>query len=291
MRRLKLSLLWALALTLPLSAFAGEASGEFTAGKRPPIKPLYAAAFETRDQRDARKRAVEVVLSEEPVDLSEAVNELDPHTSVINQKALMDHNYVLLWVRPGNDVSMNATYSATMTQFIETTPDRMKAELTANTPDRVAGRIFSTKPLKTMDGETYSINLTFSTAITHALAGTKLPAGGGAPGKAFDALQAAMTKKDGDGVKSNVTAKRLESFNDADRSAKENLDDALQTLGMFLPKKPGKITGGELRGDVAILDLEGELFEGQFGLFQIRMIKTGDHWLFDRATRVGLIDK
>ena len=114
-------------------------------------------------------------------------------------------------------------------------------------------------------------------------------AGGGAPGKAFDALQAAMAKKDWDGIKSNVTAKRLESFNDADRSAKENLDDALQTLGMFLPKKPGKITGGELRGDVAILDLEAELFEGQQGLFSIRMINSDGHWLFDRATRVGLI--
>jgi hypothetical protein len=290
MTRLQLSLLWALALTLPFSVFAGEASGEFTAGKRPPIKPVYAAAFETRDQRDARKRAIEVVLSEEPVDLTEAVGELDPHTSVINQKALMDHNYVLLWVRPGNDVSMNATYSATMTQFVEMTPERMKAELTVNTPDRVAGRIFAPKPLKTMDGETYSINLTFSTAVTHAPAGTKLPAGGGAPGKAFDALQAAMTKKDWDGIKNNVTAKRLESFNDADRSAKENLDDALQTLGMFLPKKPGKITGGELRGDVAILDLEGELFEGQLGLFQIKMVKSGDRWLFDRATRVGSIE-
>jgi hypothetical protein len=290
MTRLKLSILCALALTLPLSAFAGEASGEFTAGKRPPIKPLYAAAFETRDQRDARKRVVEVVLSEEPVDLTEAVGELDPHTSVINQKALMDHNYVLLWVRPGNDVSMNATYSATMTQFVEMTPERMKAELTLNTPDRVAGRIFSTKPLKTMDGETYSINLTFSTAVTHPPEGTKLPAGGGAPGKTFDALQAAMAKKDWEGIKSNVTGKRLESFNDADRSAKENLDDALQTLGMFLPKKPGKITGGDLRGDVAILDLEGELFEGQLGLFQIKMVKSGNRWLFDRATRVGSIE-
>ena len=290
MTRRKLSLLCALALTLPFSAFAGDVSGEFTAGKRPPIKPLYAAAFETRDQRDARKRAVEVVLSEEPVDLTEAIGELDPHTSVINQKALMDHNYVLLWVRPGNDVSMNATYSATMTQFIETTSDRMKAELTVNTLDRVAGRIFSTKPLKTMDGETYSINLTFSTAVTHPPAGTKLAAGGGEPGKAFDALQTAMAGKNWDGIQSNVTTKRLASFNDADRTAKENLEDALQTLGMFLPKKPGKITGGELRGDVAILDLEAELFEGQNGLFQIRMIKTGDRWLFDRSTRVGSIE-
>ncbi|MEA2165922.1 MAG: hypothetical protein QOK37_4049 [Thermoanaerobaculia bacterium] len=282
-------LLFAAPFAFSSCVFAGEASGEFVAGKRPPIKPRYAAAFETRDQRDGRKRIVEVVLSEEPVDVSAAVAELDPHANVINQKALSEHNYVLLWVRPGNDVSMNATYAATMTQFVEMTSDRMKAELTANTMDRVAGRIFSPKSLK-MDAEAYSIDLTFSTAVTHAPAGVRLPAGGGEPAQAFRALQAAIAKNDWEGIKRNVTAKNLESFNDADRTAKENLDDAVQTLGLWLPKKSGKVTGGELRGDIAILELQSEVFEGQDGLFLIRMIKNG-LWQFDRATRAGLIDK
>src|SRR5258707_7107757 len=88
---------------IALPAIAGEASGQFTVSKRPPIKPKYAAAYETRDQRDARKRAVEVVLSEEPVDMAAAIGELDPHTNLINQKALMGHNYIILWVRPNND--------------------------------------------------------------------------------------------------------------------------------------------------------------------------------------------
>jgi len=104
-----------LAILCPAVILGGEASGQFTAGKRPPIKPKYAAAYATHDQRDARKFAIEVVLSEEPIDVVEAAAELDPHSNVINQKALRDHNYVLLWVRPDNDVSMNATYSETMT--------------------------------------------------------------------------------------------------------------------------------------------------------------------------------
>ena len=292
MSRKRLSLTFALLIcAFSSSAFAGEASGEFVAGKRDPIKPKYAAAFQTRDQRDARKLCVEVVLSDAPIDVVAAAAELDPHTNVINQSALSEHNYVLLWVRPENDVSMNATYSATMTQFIETTPNRMKAEMTANTPDRVAGRIFSPKGLKTMDGESYSIDLTFSTAVTHPPAGTKLPAGGGEPGKAFRALQAAIAKKSWEGISSNVTPKNLESFNESYRTAKENLDDAVQTLGMWLPKKAGKVTGGELRGDTAVLDLEAEIFEGQNGLFLVRMVKAGPRWLFDRATRAGLIDE
>jgi len=277
------------AFTLPV--LAGQASGEFTAGTRPPIRPKYAAAFETPDQRDARKMAVEVVLSEAPIDVAAAAAELDPHTNVINQGALRDHNYVLLWVRPDNDVSMNATYSETMTQFIEMTGGRMKAEMTANTPDKVAGHVYSPKPLKSMDGSPYTIDLTFSTEVTRAPAGTKLPSDGGEPGKAFKALQTAMAGKSWEGISRNVTAKHLESFNESDRTPKENLDDALQTLGFWLPKKPGKITGGTVYGDSAVLKVEGELFEGQNALFLVRMVKEGPRWVFDRATKAGMIDK
>jgi hypothetical protein len=280
-----------LAILCPVIALGGEASGQFTVSKRPQIKPKYAAAYETHDQRDARKIAIEVVLSEEPIDVVEAAAELDPHTNVINQKALNDHNYVLLWVRPDNDVSMNATYSATMTQYIEMTGSRMTADMTTNTRDKVAGRIFSPKPLKTMDGDEYTIDLKFSTEVTHPPAGTKLPADGGEPGKALKALQAAIAKKSWDGIKSNVSAKNVESFDESYRTPKENLDDAIQTLGFWLPKKTGKITGGEVRGDSAILNLEGELFENQNALFLVRMVKENSRWVFDRATKAGMIDK
>jgi len=275
----------------PVILLGGYASGQFTAGKKPPIRPKYAAAYETRDQRDARKTAVEVVLSEEPIDVVEAAAELDPHSNVINQKALRDHNYVLLWVRPDNDVSMNATYSDTMTQYVEMTGSRMTADMNANTRDKVAGRIFSPKPLKTMDGDEYTIDLKFLTEVTRPPAGTKLPADGGEPGNAFNALQAAIAKKSWTGIKTNVTAKTLESFYESDRTEKDNLADAIQTLGFHLPKKPGKITGGEQRGDIAILNLEGQLFEGQNALFLVRMVKDGSRWVFDRAVNAGLIDK
>jgi hypothetical protein len=271
-----------LALLVALPAFAGEASGEFKTDKRAPIRPKYAAAYESRDQRDARKRVIEVVLSEEPVDAKAAVLELDPHTNVINQPALMDHNYVLLWVRPGNDVSMNATYTERMTQFIDMTPGRLQAKIDVLTADHVSGRLFTTEPVKTMEDESYSLDLKFSTDVTRPPAGTKLPAGGGEAGKALATLRSAIAKKNWSAIRNGVTAQRAESFSD--------VDDAVQTFAMWLPKKPGKITGGVLRGDSAILDLEGEIFEGQAGLFLVRMVKSGDKWVFDRATRAGFID-
>jgi hypothetical protein len=288
---LRITIFIAFLLALSIPAGAGEASGEFTAGTRTPIHPKFAAAFETRDQRDARKTAIEVVLSEEPVDVAAAVKELDPHTQVINQPALMKHNYILLWVRPDGDTSMNATYSETMTQFVDMTGSmgNLSAELTTNTADNVAGRVFTKTPVKTSK-ESYSVNLRFSTAVTRLPKGTKLPADGGPAGKAFQSLLAAIAKKSLDGIKSNVTPENVKHLTDEDRSADENLANAIETLGFWLPKKSVKVIGGELREDAAVLDVEGELFAGQKALYQVRMLKQDSRWLFDRATKAGLID-
>ncbi|HEX7193109.1 MAG TPA: hypothetical protein VF381_16175 [Thermoanaerobaculia bacterium] len=264
-------------LAVPVAA---EVTGEFTTGKRPPIKPKYVVAYETRDQRDARKKAIEVVLSEEPVDIAGAIGELDPHTVLINQKGLQGHNYIMLWVRPGNDVSMNATDSGT--QFVDFTGGRFNADIKTLTADTVAGHVWMSSPAKTMDGDTYTIDVTFSTPITHGPAATKLAAGGGEPGKALQSLFAAISKKDWDAIQSGVTEARRKSFDD--------LDDALSSLGMWLSKKPGKITGGELRGDTAILEMEGQLFEGQKALYLVKMVKSGPRWVFESATPAGMID-
>jgi hypothetical protein len=257
-----------------LTLFLATASGQFTASRHDPIRPKYAAAFETRDQRDARQRVIEVVLSEEPVDVKTAVRDLDPHMNVINQPALMDHNHVILWVRPRNDVSMNAAYGAL--QFVDMTPGSLEADISVYTPDRVAGRLHTTRDVKTMDGETYAIDVKFDTEVTRLPAGTKLAAGGGDPGKALTALFAAASKKNYDSIKSHVTPRVADMFTDR--------DDAIQTLGIWLPKKIGKITGGELRGDTAIVEMEADY------LYLVQMVKSGDKWLYDRSTRAGFID-
>ena len=265
-------------LVLAAVILAGQASGEFKAGTRAPIRPKYAAAYETRDMRDARKHAVEVILSEEPVDVAAAVADLQPHTNIINQPALMEHNYIVLVVRPDGDVSMNATYSERMSQFVDMTGamGSLKAALSTNTPQRVAGRVFTPTPVKT-DSESWTVDVQFATDVTPLPTGTALPAGGGEPGKAFKALLAAKAKKNWEGIRTSV----VKPFDD--------LDDALQTLDIWLPKKGVKVTGGELRGNIAILNVEGEVFEGQKGLFLVRMTKSGSRWLFDRAAQVGFV--
>ncbi len=276
--------------SLVLAAPAGEVSGEFKAGTRKPIRPKFAAAFDCRDQRDPRKHIVEVVLSEMPVDVAAAIAELDPHTNVINQDGLQRHNYVLLWVRPDGEVSMNATYTEKMTQFMDTSKMSLKADLTVNTPEKVAGRLVTPKTVKTMDGEVYSVDLKFSADVSRLPAAARLAADGGAPGKAFGLLFSAITRKNWQGIIQNVTEQNRKTFTDSDRTPKENLDDAIETLGFWLPKKAAKITGGELRGERAVLEVEGEVFAGQKTLFLVRMVNNGKQWLFDRATNAGFID-
>jgi hypothetical protein len=282
------ALLLAGAIQTP-AAPSGTASGEFTAGKRPPIRPKFATAFEARDQRDARKTIVEVVLSDAPVDAAAAARELDPHMDIINQAALKDRNYVLLWVRPANDVSMNATYSPTMTQYLARADRTFKAEITEYSADRVTGRVFTTEPIKTMDGELYAANLTFSAVITHAPPSTKLPADGGEPGKALTALFAAIAKKSWDGIAQNVTERNAKMFGDPDDPPAKRVAEALDMLGFWLPKKGARITGGLVRESSAFVEVEGEVYEGQKALYLARMIKVGTRWVFDHATNAGLI--
>ncbi len=153
---------------------AGDASGTVVVMKGGTIAPTHAAAYLTRDPKDARVRIVEVVLSDQPIDAAAAVQALNPHADVINQDALKGRNYVLLWVRSGGEVSMNATFSETMTQYVEVSGGALTASLTANTLDRVAGRLSTAKPISVMDGTSYTVDLTFAADVTRLPPGDKL---------------------------------------------------------------------------------------------------------------------
>jgi hypothetical protein len=72
-------------------------------------------------------------------------------------------------------------------------------------------------------------------------------------------------------------------------SPAENAQSALDLLNAWVPRQKMKIAGGELRGESAILEVEGEIFEGQRGMSLVRMTKSGPRWLFEEATRIGML--
>jgi hypothetical protein len=271
------------------AADAGPASGQFK-GKLGVIAPKHAVAYVVRDMRNPRATRVELLLTDGPiVDDGSLRDALDPHLVAINLDAISKKNYILLWVSPNGAAAMNATFSSTMTQYINDTDDGLRAELTTNTPTKVEGRLFAPSPLKTMDGETYSVDIKFSADVPQPPAGTPLATGGDEPGKALTAFLAAAAKKNWPAIKAGSSAKALTMFDKSYNTPAENAESAQTLLDAWIPSKKRKIAGGQLRGDVAILEVEGEIFEGQAGLSLVRMIKAGTGWHFDQAARVGML--
>jgi hypothetical protein len=268
------------------AAAAGPASGTV---KSPTgtISPKQAVGYVVRDHRSARKTQIELLLTEVPVNAAPLRDEMDPHSIAINLSELRDRNYLLLWVSPDGAVSMNATYSKTMTQYVNDAAGGLKAALTTNSPTKVEGRIYSPSPFKTMDGTTYSIDVTFSADVIPALAGTPIPAGGGDAGKALTAFAAAITKKDWTGIKAGLSPHKLPSFDNSYDTPAEKLDSASSILSARVPIKKMKIDGGLLiNPTTAVLEVESDSF-GTPVLSLVKMVKTGAVWQWEEAVPAG----
>jgi hypothetical protein len=140
-----------------------------------------------------------------------------------------------------------------------------------------------------MDGTTYKVDITFGADVSAPPAGTPLAAGGGDPGKGLRTFLAAAEKKNWAAVKAGSSPEALKMFDKSYNTPAENAETAADLLKAWIPTQKMKVTGGQLRGNVAILDVEGELFAGQLGLSLVQMVKTGAVWQFDRASRAGMV--
>src|SRR5262245_15406092 len=281
-----------IALALATSAHAqtaNTASGSVDVQKVGTISPKFSAGYLVRDQRNARTTQTEILLSEVAIDPAAMAGVLDPHMVAINLEALRDRNYVLLFVRADGSVGMNATFSKGMTQFLNDTTGGLTAEFSARTPTRIEGHLLSPLPLKSIDGTSYTVDLRFSVDVAAPPVGTPLPAGGGDPGKALTAFLAAAQKRNWAAIKAGSSADALKTFDKSYNTPAENAETAADLLEAWIPTQKMTITGGQLRGNVAVLDVEGELFPGQLGLSLVQMVKTGAAWQFDRAARAGMV--
>lgn len=288
MRTIRPALFSALLATLASPLLAGEASGKFTSGDQS-IAPKVATAYEVRDQSDGRKRSVEILLGGAALDPVELATTLDAHVYAINSEASKG-DYILIWAHADGSASMNATFSETMSQYIDDTRGGLKVEWTERTAERVAGRLWSPKPVKPMSGASWTVDLKFAATVVRPPAGTGLPADGGEPGQALAALYRAVAGKDWAGIKAGVAPDRMSSFEHDYNSPEENLKEAVEMLGDFwLPKHP-RVTGGELRGDAAILEVEGELYPGAKWLFLVQMDKGTAGWQFSQKVPAGRLE-
>jgi hypothetical protein len=288
----RVAVTFALVALLARPAAADSAQGTFVvkggtlAGT---IAPKAAAAFAVRDRRDMRTPVAEVVLSEIAIDAAAAAEAQQPHTHAINQNALEGRDYILLWIAPDGHVSMNATFGRTMTQFVDAVGDSLHATLTVNSAERVAGRVFTPRPVKTMGGETYTIDVSFDAAVVRLPKGSALPRGGGPPGAALAAFLAAVKQADWTALRPLLSPAALEMFDKSYNSPAENAASLSDILQAWLPREKLSIAGGEQRGDVADLEITGDMFPGTPAVYLARMRRHGEGWRFEAASLVGMV--
>jgi hypothetical protein len=271
---------------------AAPISGKFILdGKPVQVREIF--AFRTRDQFNPRTFLTYVMLTAKPVDRAAIAAALDPYTMAINDPAAHDQDYIGLSIEASGEVDVNARVGGT--QYIDSSGKIMGqqgsliAKCTENTPTRIACNVKTAKPVKTMDGPTWSMDMTFESDVVSRKPGKPLAKDGGAPGKALLALRSAVAGKDLAKILALLTPEEAKSYQEDWRTPAENLESAKDILDVQLPKKP-KITGGELiADDHALLEVEGEPYENGHILYVVEMRLIDGRWVYESSSVAGML--
>ena len=246
-----------------------------------------------RDQFNPRTTETYVMLTAKPVDRATISSALDPYAVAINDPAVRDDDYIAFSVRANGETSVNAHVGGT--QYIETSGTMMGqrgsliASCKENTPTRIACSVKTEKPVKAMDGPTWSVDLSFEADVLSRTPGKPLAKDGEAPGKALLALRAAVGGKDLAKILALLTPEEAKSYQEDWRSPAENLASAKDILDARLPKKP-KITGGEmLANDHAVLEVEGVPYENGRMLYLVEMRLVNGRWVYEQSSVAGML--
>jgi hypothetical protein len=295
MRTLRAAGPWILMLALSGSGIAQAAapiSGQFViGGKKLALSEV--AAFRMRDTFNPRAFETYVMLTAKPVDRAAIGASIDPYSLAINDPAVHDADYIGLSVGGDGKVSVNARVGGV--QYIDSTgkimgqPGSLVANCRENTATRIACNVKTKAPVKSMNGPTWSMDLTFESDVVSRKPGKPLGKDGEAPGKAFLALRAAVEGKDLAKILALLTPDQAKSYQEDWRSPAENLESAKDILGARMPKKP-KITGGELvADDYAVLEIEGVPYDDGRMLYLVEMRRVNGKWLYEDSSVVGML--
>ena len=294
MKTFRFAWAWALALALsgPGVAHAGPISGQLVLDGKP-VPVSEAAAFRMRDQFNPRTLETYVMLTAKPVDRAAISASLDPYSVAINDPAVHDTDYIAFSVRANGEVAMNAHVGGT--QYVDTSgkimgqPGSLIAKCSENTPKRVACSVKTEKPVKTMDGPAWSMDLSFEADVLSRAPGKAIAKDGGDPGKALLALRAAVGGNDLAKILALLAPGEAKSYQEDWRTPAENLASAKEILDVRLPKKP-KITGGEMvANDHAVLEVEGEPYENGRMLYLVEMRLVNGRWVYEQSSVAGML--
>ena len=283
----------------PLMAAPGRAqgpqstvAGAFTlSGKA--LKPAHVAAFRVRNQNAPRTLETYVMLTLKPVDIAAISAEIDPYVAAINDPAVMREDYLSFWVSDSGETRVNAHVGGTQyidsSGFIMGSKGSLVASCKENTPSRIACTVKTPEAVKSMDGPSWTLDVTFAAAVSSRASGKPLPADGGPAAKALVELVTAVGGNALAPILAGLTPDEAKSFQETYRTPAENLESAKSLLGVRLPKKP-KVTGGEqIAIDHVVLEVEGEPYPGGKMLYLVQMRLIDGRWRYDRSNPVGLL--
>jgi hypothetical protein len=161
---------------------ASTVSGAFTlSGKA--LKPAHVAAFRVRNQNAPRTLETYVMLTLKPVDVAAISGDIDPYVTAINDPAVMRADYLAFWVSDSGETRVNAHVGGT--QYIDTSgfimgsQGSLVASCKENTPSRIACTVKTKEAVKSLDGPSWTLDVTFAAAVSSRATGTPLPADGG----------------------------------------------------------------------------------------------------------------
>jgi hypothetical protein len=204
-----------------------------------------------------------------------------------------DADYLAFSVKASGETGLNAHVGGT--QYLDSSgsimgqPGSLLATCRENTPTRIACSVKTAKPVKAMDGPTWTMDLSFESDVLSRAPGKPMARDGEAPGKAFLALRDAVGGSDLAKILALLTPNEGKSYQEDWRTPAENLASAKEMLGVRLPKSP-RITGGEwLADDHALLEVEGVPYENGRMLYFVEMRRLDGRWVYDSSSIAGML--
>jgi hypothetical protein len=264
-----------LTISLPLAAASPSVKGSLTVnGKTAQLTHGYAA---TKPNPFDKKRTDVVVLLTDRELPDDAV-----HDTFAIMKAVDDlkFNGISIEISDEKQIISGMVYSPNFLKDMGqiSVTGVQKLETTDFSTSHVAGRVFMDKPDDFFDN-VFRFEATFDVAtsappVPAALAGKPLPAGGGEPGKAYEAYRKIMKKGDLVALRKAVSEEQAAKMQGPEFEKMFELVQAMQ-------QEKVTITGGAVDGDTATLlvtaDTKGEHSTGtvtmvrQKGLWRLQM--------------------
>lgn len=252
----------------PLFA-ADTAKGTFRFGKVK-FQPVDVLAYR-QDGTDPNKPVTVVALTSFKIDRPAVVEAINTAGALIEQASRSETGAVVMVTLSSPDRCGLSGFLAAKQQQLDLGSD-FPAKTAALTTLRVAGECFTAKPGKMFDDE-FEFRLPYDAAITAIPKPAPVPAGGGEPGQSYLALVKAIQAADW--AAAHIRLPKEQVPETPPKAA--DMGQYFHGLALNYPKT-ASVTGGLVKGDRALLDIQGKDNDGKRIKGVVAMKKTAGQW-------------